>query len=470
MKRRPAARRIGWRRVRFTLLGFDIVAALLAAGAALDRTGLHAWIIVVAAPIALFLAMHACGAYSRAATALGVPPRTLLRAWLLAIGALAVLATLLATAWGRELSPAPDSLLTGVAGLLAGTLLPRYLLAAARRRRLIGPIVLGRAVVVGSGAPVIRTLDHLAASTDATFDIAGVLDSNPQPGRRIIGGAPILGRADQVVAVVGQSDIDAVIVVLPWTEQTRAASLLARTRLPVDVLLALDERAPDVDGRVASAAVGISGLAQAGRPPISGLDAVLKRAMDVALSATLLVLLSPVLASIALLIKLDTSGPVLFRQRRYGFNRHVFQMCKFRSMANEAADADAARQTSRQDARLTRIGAILRRHSLDELPQLLNVLHGTMSIVGPRPHALGTRTGGQLLEDALDRYVARSRVKPGITGWAQVNGSRGELSTMERLEQRVDLDLHYIDDWSLMLDLKILALTVRCAIHDRAAY
>ena len=350
---------------------------------------------------------------------------------------------------------------------LAWLVLPRMLLAVLRRR-VLGPMLLGRAVVVGTGAPVARALSHLARETAATFEVVGIVGSGVASG--VLKGPPNLGRIDEIVGVVGQSSIDTVIIVLPWTEQTRAASFLARTRLPVDVLLALDERAPDVDGRVASSAVGVPGLAQVGRPPISGLDAVIKRAFDIAVSLALLILLMPVLLVIAALIKLDSPGPVLFQQQRYGFNKHVFQMCKFRSMKDASADHDAARQTSRSDTRLTRVGAVLRRHSLDELPQLLNVLGGSMSIVGPRPHALGTRTSGLLLEDALDRYVARSRVKPGITGWAQVNGSRGELSTLERLEQRVDLDLYYIDNWSLLLDVKILLMTVGCAIHDRSAY
>jgi polysaccharide biosynthesis protein PslA len=177
-----------------------------------------------------------------------------------------------------------------------------------------------------------------------------------------------------------------------------------------------------------------------------------------------------VLALIAVAIKLDSPGPVLFRQPRRGFGNRVFMVCKFRTMHTAAADLGAAQQTCRCDPRVTTVGHFLRRHSFDELPQLFNVLLGDMSLVGPRPHALATTAGGIALEEALDTYAARHRVKPGITGLAQVSGWRGELDTREKLTGRVERDLWYIEHWSLLLDLKILARTFLCVVSDAHAY
>jgi len=170
------------------------------------------------------------------------------------------------------------------------------------------------------------------------------------------------------------------------------------------------------------------------------------------------------------LIKLDSCGPVLFKQKRYGFNNEVIDVFKFRSMKHEYADPDANRLTERNDPRVTRIGRFMRRTSLDELPQLINVLRGEMSIVGPRPHTPSTTAGGKMCEVVVDRYSRRHRVKPGITGWAQVNGYRGTMQDEEHLQKRVEHDLYYINNWSPWLDLKILALTLWIVIGGRNSY
>jgi lipopolysaccharide/colanic/teichoic acid biosynthesis glycosyltransferase len=173
------------------------------------------------------------------------------------------------------------------------------------------------------------------------------------------------------------------------------------------------------------------------------------------------------LALTALAIKLDSRGPVLFMQPRIGYNNAVFMMFKFRSMYDHAADRMARQQTTRDDPR---VGRFIRRYSIDELPQLLNVIRGEMSVVGPRPHAPGTNVEGLLLEHVTAGYPLRHRVLPGITGWAQINGSRGMLSSREQIRQRVSLDLEYIDRWSLLLDLKIIWLTAVREIWSRHAY
>jgi len=172
------------------------------------------------------------------------------------------------------------------------------------------------------------------------------------------------------------------------------------------------------------------------------------------------VMISPLLLAIALLIKLDSPGPALFRQKRYGFNNRLIEVLKFRTMYADQSDANAEQLTRRNDPRVTRIGAFLRRTSLDELPQFINVVRGEMSIVGPRPHALSAKAGTLLYQEAIKYYDARHRMKPGITGWAQVNGWRGETDTVEQIKKRVEHDLYYIEHWSILLDLKIIARTI----------
>jgi exopolysaccharide biosynthesis polyprenyl glycosylphosphotransferase len=204
--------------------------------------------------------------------------------------------------------------------------------------------------------------------------------------------------------------------------------------------------------------------------PIVGWGALIKRAEDVALSLGLLVFISPVMLSIAAAIKLTSKGPIFFRQRRLGYNNRVIEVLKFRSMYTHLSDADATMQALRGDKRVTPLGAWLRKTSMDELPQLLNVLKGDMSLVGPRPHALATTAGGLTLEEAVPVYASRHRVKPGITGWAQVNGYRGALDSVEKIVHRVNHDLYYIENWSLGFDLKILWRTARLVFADDNAF
>ena len=184
----------------------------------------------------------------------------------------------------------------------------------------------------------------------------------------------------------------------------------------------------------------------------------------------LLLMLAPLMLLIALAIKLDSRGPVFFRQTRYGFNNHLIRVWKFRTMYHHMTDVAGSVLTQRDDPRVTRVGRFLRRTSLDELPQLLNVVTGEMSLVGPRPHALQAKAGELLYQDVMHHYAARHRVKPGLTGWAQVHGWRGETDTPEKLTRRVEHDLYYIDHWSLLLDLQILLRTARVVLGDKNAF
>jgi lipopolysaccharide/colanic/teichoic acid biosynthesis glycosyltransferase len=203
---------------------------------------------------------------------------------------------------------------------------------------------------------------------------------------------------------------------------------------------------------------------------MQGMQAHIKRLLDIAIATFGLIVLAAPMLLIALAIALDSPGPILFRQRRIGLANTAFDIWKFRTMHHEPANGGLLRQTRRHDPRVTRVGALLRPISLDELPQLFNVLRGDMSIVGPRPHAQGTCAGGKPFELVTSRYSLRHRVRPGLTGLAQVRGWRGETETEEKLLRRVEADLEYIDNWSLWLDFTILMRTVVSVLTMRNAY
>lgn len=280
--------------------------------------------------------------------------------------------------------------------------------------------------------------------------------------RRADNEADALARATQMaedldlaVSVVRFLRPDDVFILVPWTEASDIERCIdAFLRVPAALHLrpgSVMDRFPDIKvGRVGR----LSGLS-IGRRPLQAGEILLKRTVDVTLAATALVMLAPLFAAVAVLIKLDSPGPVFFRQRRYGFNQQAFGVYKFRSMKTEGDTV--FRQAARNDSRITRIGAVLRRSNLDELPQLINVLRGEMSLVGPRPHALAH---DRSFERRIAHYARRHNVMPGITGWAQVNGLRGETLTDLDMERRVAHDLYYIDNWSIWLDLRIMVQTV----------
>jgi Undecaprenyl-phosphate glucose phosphotransferase len=249
---------------------------------------------------------------------------------------------------------------------------------------------------------------------------------------------------------------DDVFVLAPWSDMaTIDATVDAFLRVPAAIHLGPERVLDRFDDARISKVGAVSSLFLVRRPLTPG-EVLVKRAMDVTLSALSLVALAPLFALVALAIRLDSPGPVFFAQRRYGFNQEPFRIFKFRSMTT-MDDGAVVRQVTQGDARVTRVGAILRRFNIDELPQLLNVLRGEMSLVGPRPHALAH---DQAFERRIALYARRHNVKPGITGWAQVNGLRGETDTDEKMRARVEYDLFYIDNWSLLLDLRIMAMTV----------
>ncbi len=249
---------------------------------------------------------------------------------------------------------------------------------------------------------------------------------------------------------------DDVFILVPWSQTDVIDSCVTTfLRVPAQIHLG-PERVLDrfVDARIDK--IGTISSLSLGGHPLNLVEVIVKRLFDIVVSVAALVLLSPLLALVAALIRLDSNGPALFTQRRYGFNQEAFRIFKFRSMTTMDDGRDIA-QAKVRDPRITRIGHFIRRYNVDELPQLINVLRGDMSLVGPRPHAL---VHDQLFERKIALYARRHNVKPGITGWAQVNGLRGEIDGPEKIRQRVEHDLYYIDNWSLLFDVWIIFLTV----------
>jgi Undecaprenyl-phosphate glucose phosphotransferase len=249
---------------------------------------------------------------------------------------------------------------------------------------------------------------------------------------------------------------DDILVLAKQTSQTRITGLIGSlSEIPAGLHVVLVEAA-DMLATSRIREFGNTITMQVLQPPLSTFDQIAKRIFDVAVAATCLVVLAPLLMIVALAIKLDSRGPVLFRQTRHGYNNETIKVFKFRSMT-KLEDGDNFVQAARNDSRITRVGAILRRTNMDELPQLINVLRGEMSIVGPRPHATAHN---KMFEDKISVFSRRHVVKPGITGWAQVNGFRGATDTLEKMRLRVEHDLYYIDNWSFWLDLRIMIMTI----------
>jgi Undecaprenyl-phosphate glucose phosphotransferase len=325
-------------------------------------------------------------------------------------------------------------------------------------------------VIVGAGTQAQRLLRHFDGVKEPWNRVVGVFDDRIGRTGPTVAGHPVLGNIGDLVSHVREHHTDDVLIALPWSAESRITTILDRLRvLPVHVGLS-----PDLVGMSFSASgysrfLGLPVL-DIYEKPLAGWDYFLKGIFDRGLGTVFLIVSLPLFMVIALSIKLDSPGPVFFRQQRYGFNNRLIPMLKFRTMRVACQDDDAERLTSRNDERVTRVGWFLRRTSLDELPQLINVLKGEMSIVGPRPHALRAKAAGRLYDEVVADYALRHRVKPGITGWAQVNGWRGDTDTSEKITRRVEHDLYYIDNWSLRLDLFIILRTVWVCVRGKNAY
>ncbi len=328
-----------------------------------------------------------------------------------------------------------------------------------------------RVVIVGGGERGQRLIEALQASADSDIKICGVFDDrNDERVSDTVAGYPKLGTVDELVRFARSNRIDLLVMSLPLSAERRVLEMMRKVWvLPVDIRLsALDAPLRMTPGTYSY--VGNVPFFNLYDKPLSDWDYVLKVIEDRVIAALFLLVLSPLLLLIAAAIKLDSRGPVFFKQRRYGFNNELVEVYKFRTLRHEQTDANAARLVTSDDDRVTRVGRFLRRSSFDELPQFITVLKGDMSIVGPRPHAILAKAGDELYGDVVDGYFARHRVKPGITGWAQINGWRGETDTREKILRRTEHDLYYIENWSLLFDLYIILRTPFAMLKGENAF
>jgi len=328
-----------------------------------------------------------------------------------------------------------------------------------------------RAVLVGGGEPALKLMKAFDAAPASDVSVIGVFDDRDNersPSK--IGRLKKLGTINELVEFARMTRVDILIITLPLVAETRILEILKQLWvLPVDIRLSAYSQKVRYKARAYSY-IGNIPLLDVFDKPLSDWSSLLKTIEDKILAALALVVLAPVMALVALAVKLDSSGPVIFRQKRYGFNNELIEVYKFRSMFIEQSDSKAEKLVTRNDSRVTKVGRFIRKTSLDELPQLINVLRGELSLVGPRPHATHAKAQNNLYTEVVDGYFARHRVKPGITGWAQINGWRGETDTKEKIERRVEHDLFYIENWSLLFDLYILAKTPFCLLETENAF
>ena len=322
------------------------------------------------------------------------------------------------------------------------------------------------AVVVGAGALGVKVSRAFQARGDIGLSFLGYFDDRTD--ERVDGAASSLrlGTLREVAPYIRAHGVNEVYITLPLGSQPRIVDLLEQLQGTTASLFFVPDvfgisiiqgRLQDMNG------VPVVGLCET---PFTGTNRLVKRASDIVLAAAILVIISPLLLAIAIGVKLSSPGPTIFRQRRNGLDGEEIVVYKFRSMRAQD-DGEVVLQATKDDPRITPFGAFIRRTSLDELPQFVNVLQGRMSVVGPRPHAVAHN---EQYRQLIKAYMVRHKVKPGITGWAQVNGHRGETETIEKMQARVEYDLEYLRNWSLGLDLQIIARTIKVVFFDRNAY
>jgi Undecaprenyl-phosphate glucose phosphotransferase len=329
-----------------------------------------------------------------------------------------------------------------------------------------------RTVVVGAGGSGEALIATLAAQRDSDVRVIGVFDDRGDDRSSLSSDSvPKLGTVDDLVEFARHTRVDLVIFSLPISAEGRILQMLKKLWvLPVDIRLAAHSNKLRFRPRAYSY-IGHVPVLDIFDRPIADWDVVMKWLFDKMIGSLVLIAVAPIMLLIAVAIKLDSEGPIFFKQRRYGFNNKFVEIYKFRSMYIEATDADASKLVTKGDPRVTRVGRFIRKTSLDELPQLFNVVFtGNLSLVGPRPHAIQAKAAEHLYDEAVDGYFARHRVKPGITGWAQINGWRGETDSREKILRRVEHDLYYIENWSILFDLYIVLRTPFALIRGESAY
>ena len=334
----------------------------------------------------------------------------------------------------------------------------RRLSANSRNRR--------KAVVIGAGALGVKVAKALGISPVQGIDFVGYFDDRTDQRVPAESAALRLGDLQGAAPYIRQHGVKEVFITLPLGSQPRIIELLENLQGTTASIYFV----PDVFGIsiIQGRLLDFNGVPVVGicETPFTGTNRLIKRLSDIVLSSLILLLIAPVMLAVALGVKLSSPGPVIFKQKRNGLDGDEIMVYKFRSMTT-LDDGAVVKQATKGDARITRFGAFIRRTSLDELPQFINVLTGNMSIVGPRPHAVAHN---EMYRQLIKAYMVRHKVKPGITGWAQVNGHRGETDTIEKMQIRVEYDLEYLRNWSLALDLVIILRTIKTVFHDSSAY
>lgn len=347
----------------------------------------------------------------------------------------------------------------------------RYLLAWALKRWLRNGVLERRAVIVCGGRPAQELIRSLEAQPENDIRILGIFDDRlDRRSPELVAGYPKLGTVTELVEFVRLARVDMLIISLPMTAEKRILDLLRKLWiLPVDIRIAAHASKLKFRPRAYSH-VGKTAMLDVFDKPINDWDSVAKRIFDIFFSLVAIAMLWPVMLGAAIAVKATSKGPIIFKQKRHGFNNEIISVFKFRSMYTNMSDPTAARAVTKGDPRVTPVGRFLRKSSIDELPQFFNVLRGDLSLVGPRPHAVLAQTHDRIYADVVEGYFARHRVKPGVTGWAQINGWRGEIDSDEKIKYRTAFDLHYIENWSLLFDLKILFLTPFRLLNTENAY
>lgn len=353
---------------------------------------------------------------------------------------------------------------SAVAIILARFLCYAVLLRLARSGRI------GRSLVVlGGGEQARRFLTRIDEVKPYFTSVIAVYADETDGGEDRLAGHAIVGGSARLLSDVRAGLIDDIVIALPWNEDRRLVAIVEQLKeMPVNVHISSDLVGFSLRFTPVLGSLSNLSMFEVERRPIAGWSSLLKSVEDYIFAGVALLALSPLLALVAIAIKIDDpNGPVFFMQKRLGFNNRMFEIYKFRSMYRNDGGEKIVRQATRGDPRVTRVGRFIRATSIDELPQLLNVLNGSMSLVGPRPHAL---SHNEEYGRRIRGYFTRHKVKPGITGWAQVNGLRGETEALESMEARIRHDIYYAENWSLLFDLRILVMTVFVILFQKSAY
>ena len=338
--------------------------------------------------------------------------------------------------------------------------------------RLTAPLVLKlqgpnqRAIIVGMNEQGNALANRIRQTAYSRVDLVGFVDSRAQSRLSPIGDNKLLGKLDDLASIAKAQHVQLIYLSLPMASQPRILQVLDDLKdTTASIYFVPDMFFTDLIQGHSGSVFGMPVISVC-ETPFRGTDGIAKRVSDIVLATLILLLITPLLLVTAIAVKLTSPGPIIFKQRRYGLDGEQILVYKFRSMT-VTEDGPTIKQAQQGDARITPLGAFMRRTSIDELPQFVNVLQGRMSIVGPRPHAVAHN---ELYRKLIKGYMVRHKVRPGITGWAQVNGYRGETTTLDKMQGRIDYDLDYLRNWSLRLDLHIILKTIRLVLKDEKAH